>query len=201
MKIVVVKTGIANTASVCAALSRAGAEPLLTDDLAEIQSAERLMLPGVGAFGAAVSMLKENGSFSVIKERILEGKPTIAICLGFQLLAKSSEETSGVEGLGILPIDVKRFGADVRAPQFGWNKLVTDDECRLLEDGYAYFANSYRIPELPMNCGWAQARSEHGGSFVAAIEKGAVLACQFHPELSGSWGANLISRWLELTKG
>lgn len=201
MKIVVVKTGIANTASVCAALSRAGATPVLTDDAQEIERAERLMLPGVGAFGAAVNSLKSKGSFEIIKERILEGRPTIAICLGFQLLARSSEESPGAEGFGILPVDVKRFGADVRAPQFGWNKIMADEKCRLLEDGYSYFANSYRIPELAMSSDWSQARSEHGGSFVAAVEKGAVLACQFHPELSGIFGAKLIERWLELTKG
>ena len=83
----------------------------------------------------------------------------------------------------------------MRAPQFGWNRICPDDGCRLLAEGYAYFANSYRIATPP--AGWSVARADHGGSFVAAMERERVLACQFHPELSSAFGVELMRRWLE----
>ena len=88
-----------------------------------------------------------------------------------------------------------RYPHGVRVPQFGWNKVEAGDESLLLESGYAYFANSYRALEAP---GWRVATAEHGGTFVAAVERGNVIGCQFHPELSGAYGAALLSRFLEL---
>ena len=87
-----------------------------------------------------------------------------------------------------------RFDDSVRVPQFGWNTVEADSSCEVLADGCAYFANSYRLAEVPD--GWSGAVCEYGGEFVAAIERGAVVACQFHPELSGRWGLELLSRWL-----
>ena len=104
-------------------------------------------------------------------------------------------ESPGVGGLGCLDARVAHFPAGVRAPQFGWNAVVAGRDCALLRDGYAYFANSYRLPAAP--AGWATATADHGGAFVAAMERGSVLACQFHPELSGSYGAQLLARWLQ----
>ena len=79
-------------------------------------------------------------------------------------------------------------------PQLGWNRVVPKEGCTFLNEGYAYFANSYRLTSIPE--GWSGATSDHGGDFVAAIERGTILACQFHPELSGAWGAELVDRWL-----
>jgi imidazole glycerol-phosphate synthase subunit HisH len=92
---------------------------------------------------------------------------------------------------------VTRFPDSVCAPQLGWNRVVPDPPDTLLEPGYAYFANSYRLLEVP--AGWSAAWSEHGGRFVAALQRGGVLACQFHAELSGKWGLDLLRRWLERT--
>ena len=88
----------------------------------------------------------------------------------------------------------RRFGEGVRVPQLGWNQIVPAAECQLLRGGYAYFANSYRLIEPPP--GFAVATADHGGPFVAAIERGPLLACQFHPELSGAWGIELLRRWI-----
>ena len=96
--------------------------------------------------------------------------------------------------MAVLPGRVGRFPESVRVPQFGWNRVEPEPGCRLLEPGYAYFANSYRVLEAP---GCSVATAEHGGRFVAALEQGRVLACQFHPELSGAYGHELIARWLE----
>ena len=193
--VAVVRTGTANLASVLAGLRRAGAEPFLTDKASDIEEAPRLILPGVGAFAAAMDALRGADLVEPLKARISADKPTMTICLGLQLLARSSEESPGEEGFGIVDAEVKRFPNTVRVPQLGWNKITTVGDCQLLSEGYVYFANSYRIPEVPQ--GWSGAVSEHAGSFVAALEKGNLLACQFHPELSGKFGAALLERWVE----
>lgn len=190
----VVRTGVANIASVLAGLRRLGAEPALTEDPQTVATATAVVLPGVGAFGAGMERLRAAELVGVLRERVAAGQPTLAVCLGLQLLCEQSEESPGVEGLGALPATVRRFPSTVRVPQLGWNEVVPQAEGGLLERGFAYFANSYRLDRAP--AGWAWARSEHGGPFVAALERGAVLACQFHPELSGPWGAALLGRWL-----
>ena len=127
--------------------------------------------------------------------RIAADRPTICICVGHQLLFASSDESPGVQGLGVVPAHVGSFPADVRVPQFGWNDVHCSEDARLLEGGYAYFANSFRATEAP---GWTIASATHGGRYVAAMERGNVLGCQFHPELSGAYGEALLSRFLEL---
>jgi imidazole glycerol phosphate synthase glutamine amidotransferase subunit len=138
--------------------------------------------------------LGQKGLAEPVRERIRSNRPTLAICLGLQLLAEGSEESPGVGGLRVFSGSAARFTGNVRVPQLGWNEIVPDAGCRFLERGYAYFANSYRLAEAPS--GWSVAWAEHGERFVAAMERGAALACQFHPELSGAWGLRLLQRWL-----
>ncbi len=192
--VVVIRTGTANLASVLAALGRAGVEARVTDDPRDAERAERLVLPGVGSFGAAMHTLNARGLAEPLRRRILEGRPTLAVCLGLQLLAESSDESPGVSGLGVIPARITRFSERVRVPQLGWNRVAASPECRLIGSGWAYYANSYRLETPPS--GWASAATDHGGRFVGAMERGRVLACQFHPELSGAWGGRLIGRWL-----
>jgi imidazole glycerol phosphate synthase glutamine amidotransferase subunit len=116
------------------------------------------------------------------------------MCVGLQVLFEASDESPGSEGLDVLSGRVRRFPSDVRVPQFGWNRIEPELGCRYLEAGHAYFANSFRVLAAP---GCKIARALHGESFVAAIERGPLLACQFHPELSGAFGHRLIARWLE----
>ncbi|MEK0082494.1 imidazole glycerol phosphate synthase subunit HisH [Benzoatithermus flavus] len=194
-EVVIVPTGTANIASVMAAFRRLGASPRVSEAAGDVLAASHVMLPGVGAFGASMARLVQHGLDRVLKERIAADRPTIAICVGHQLLFERSEESPGVPGLGVVPGEVGRFPADVRVPQFGWNHVRAGEDSRLLEDGYAYFANSYRATEAP---GWTIATATHGGPFVAAMERGNVIGCQFHPELSGAYGAALLSRFLEL---
>lgn len=194
LRVAVVRTGTANLASVMAGLRRAGAEPFLTDSAEDIASASKLILPGVGAFAAAMTELRAKNLVGSLKKRIEEDRPTMTICLGLQLLAASSEESPGEAGLGVVDAQVTRFPKTVRVPQLGWNKITTVGACRFLSEGYVYFANSFRLQHVP--AGWGGAVSSHGGEFVAALEKGNLLACQFHPELSGEFGASLLSRWL-----
>jgi imidazole glycerol phosphate synthase glutamine amidotransferase subunit len=194
-EIVVCRTGTANLASVFAGLTRAGGAPRMADDAADVARAGHVMLPGVGAFGASMAPLRETGLDEALIERIDAGRPTLAICVGLQLLCRDSEETPGAAGLGILPLTVTRFPNTVRVPQLGWNRIEADPACHLLQSGYVYFANSYRVTEVPE--GWRGATADHGGPFVGGLERGAVLACQFHPELSGPFGHDLMKRWIQ----
>ena len=193
-EVVVVPTGTANLASVRAALMRLGARPRLAEDAAMIEDASHVVLPGVGSFGATMAGLREAGLDAALAARVTGGRATLAMCVGLQVLFEASDESPEERGLGVLPGRVGRFPDSVRVPQFGWNRVEPEPGCRLLEPGYAYFANSYRVLEAP---GCSVATAEHGGRFVAALEQGRVLACQFHPELSGAYGHELIARWLE----
>ena len=193
--VIIVRTGVANLASVLAGLRRAGAGARVSDDVTEVAAAQLLVLPGVGSFEAAMAQLRRLGLVELLVNRICEGRPTLAICLGLQLLGAGSEESPAEMGLGLFEERAARFGDGVRVPQLGWNAVTPDAGESWIEPGYAYFANSYRLVERP--AGWQVAWAEHGGRFVAALRRGVVLACQFHPELSGDWGVALLRRWLE----
>lgn len=198
-EVVIIATGVANIASVEAGLRRVGAEPRLSESPRDVEEADRVFLPGVGAFGAGMRRLTELGLVEPLKERIEAGRATMAICLGLQLMADSSDESPSAKGMGILPGRVMRFDPteeepDLVVPQFGWNRVEADEE-GLVRSGWAYYANSFRLVRPPD--GWRVAWSNHGGRFVAAVERDRVLACQFHPELSGPWGVELMRRWFE----
>jgi len=195
-EVLVVRTGVANVASVLAGLTKAGAVPHLSDDAGAVRAARAVVLPGVGAFAAGVKSLAARQLDLAIAERVRDSRPLLAVCLGLQLLLEASEEGPGERGLAVVPGVARRFQGDVRVPQLGWNRVVPAPECQLLREGHAYFANSYRLAEPPP--GFASAMTDHGGPFVAAFERGPLLACQFHPELSGTWGIDLLRRWVAL---
>ncbi|MBM4356915.1 MAG: imidazole glycerol phosphate synthase subunit HisH [Deltaproteobacteria bacterium] len=199
MQVAVVDTGTANLASMLAALRRHGVEPVLTGEARVVAEARLLVLPGVGAFGAGMAKLGEHALVAPLAARVRTSRPTLAVCLGLQMLGEASEETPGVEGIGVVPAMAQRFPAAVDGqrlvvPQLGWNAVEPRADVRLLEAGHAYYANSFHLASIPE--GWSGAESTHGVRFVAALERGPVLACQFHPELSGAWGHALIGRWL-----
>ena len=209
-RVAVAATGVANLASVLAALRRAGAAAEAVAAPRALAEAELALLPGVGAFGAAAAALRARGLDEAFLERWREGRPSLGICLGMQLFFEGSEESPGAAGLGILPGKARRFGPGLPLPQLGWNRLAAGPagsrEAALLEPGWAYFANSYLIGEAP--AGSIAYRASYGEDFVAALEAGplsdgrpALLLCQCHPELSGAWGAALLSRWLAGGKG
>jgi len=193
-EVYVVRTGAANTASVLAAFARVGARAELGVDPAAVAAASRVVLPGVGAFGPVAGRLLELGLARPLRERVEAGRPTLAICLGLQLLAAASEESPGARGLGVVAARVGRFPPGLVVPHLGWAQVLPERGCRFLLPGAAYFAHSYRLDAVPE--GWTAAWSEHGGRFVAALERGEVLACQFHPELSGAWGEEVVARWV-----
>lgn len=193
-EVLIVPTGVANLASVQAGLRRVGASSRVEADPDAARVADRVVLPGVGAFAPAMQQLQTSGLVDALRERIEQGRPTLCVCLGMHLLCNSSEESPGIVGLGIVPTDVLRFSSELRVPQFGWNKITAPTSARYLRTGYAYFANSYRVPE-PVES-WTCTMSDYGGPFVAAFERGDVVACQFHPELSGSFGGGVLRRFV-----
>jgi glutamine amidotransferase len=195
--VVVVPTGTANLASVRAGLRRVGVEARLARGADEVMAASSVVLPGVGSFGAAIESIDRQGLRQALCDYIGDERPLLAICLGMQLLCNSSEESPGVKGLGVFDDRIRRIPETVRVPQLGWNTIEPTGEAGLLTPGWVYFANSYRLETIPD--GWAGATAEYGGEFVAALERGAQLACQFHPELSGPWGAGLIRSWMDRT--
>jgi len=196
--LVVVPTGTANMASVRAAFKRLGADLTEATESADVSRAAGVVLPGVGAFGAAISQVDILGMRQALRDRVEQGRATLAVCVGMQLLCGASEESPGAAGLGVIDRTVSRFGGEEKVPQLGWNRVAPGPGSRFVEPGWAYFANSYRIDEEPE--GWIGSGTNYAGRFVSALERGNVLACQFHPELSGPWGAGLLGRWLETTR-
>ncbi|MCR9218356.1 MAG: imidazole glycerol phosphate synthase subunit HisH, partial [bacterium] len=181
------------TASLAAAFTRLGVASTITEDRAAIDEAELLVLPGVGSFGAGIATLDRLNLRGALNERAGSDRPLLAVCLGMQLLAERSDETPGVRGLEIIHGTARRFPPEVTVPQMGWNEIQAPADARFLRSGCAYFANSYRLTEAP--AGWRVATAHYAGPFIAAMERGATLACQFHPELSGWWGLRLLARW------
>lgn len=193
-EVLVVPTGSCNLASVSAGLRRAGARPVVAGDADAVADAPRVVLPGVGAFGPARRALAANGFDRALAARVTAGRPTLAICLGLQLLCEGSDEAPGVDGLGLVPGTVRGLDPSPRLPHMGWSRVTPPDAPGLIPEGWAYFAHSFALTNEPAGC--RVAWSTHGVPFVAALERDGLLACQGHPELSGRWGRRLIARWL-----
>ena len=197
-EVIVVHTGSANLASVVAALERLGVRTRVSEDASRVREAAMVVLPGVGSFGPAMRRLRARRLDGAVLERVRRERPLLAICLGMQVLCDGSEESPGVAGLGAAPGRLRRFDPPVRVPQMGWNRVMPAAGATLVRPAAMYFANSYRLGRVPD--GWAGATTDYGGPFASALERGPILACQFHPELSGSAGLELIGRWLALAR-
>jgi imidazole glycerol-phosphate synthase subunit HisF len=193
-RLAIVDSGVANLASVQASFSRLGIEPVVARDADTVRSASHVVLPGVGAFGAGMESLRARGLDHAIREAVADGTPVLAICLGLQLLTEGSEESPGIAGLGILSGICRRLPDEARVPHLGWNVVIPTSSSRAVTEMEAAFANSYALGTAP--AGWSSAWTVHGDAFVAAVERGRTVACQFHPELSGAAGASLLERWL-----
>ncbi len=191
-----------NIRSVEKALQHLGEETILTHDFREIQKADKVILPGVGAFGDAMEHLKHYELDRAIKEVIAMDKPFLGICLGLQLLFESSDETPGVEGLGILKGNILRIPEEegLKIPHIGWNSLEFPREGRLFQDlpadPYVYFVHSYYLQAQEPQI--VTATCEYGVHIHASVEKNQVIACQFHPEKSGEVGLKILKNFATL---
>lgn len=194
-EVTLVPTGAANLASVKSAFAQLGYSTKMASSPQEILDAGHVVLPGVGAFAAAMSHLQDRGFDAPLRERIRREQPFLGICLGLQLLSQASEESPGIEGLCVLSSTVRKLRAESCAlPHMGWNRVSAPEGSILQHSGNAYFAHSYCLDAVPRD--WRVSTAKHGETFVAAVERGNCLALQFHPELSGDWGLSLLERWL-----
>src|SRR5438128_8876272 len=193
--VVIVDSGVANLASIASAFRRLGANVVVTGIEGVVQDAPHVMLTGVGESGAGLGALRARRLDQAVTQAAARGTPLLGVCLGMQMLCEASEEAPGVPGLGVIPGICRCLPSDVRVPHLGWNAVTAAGE-GLVATGVAAFANSYALREAP--AGWVPAWTTHGVRFVAALEKigERLLACQFHPELSGAYGAALLERWL-----
>jgi glutamine amidotransferase len=196
--IAVVDSGVANLASVLAALSRLGCSAEVTTNPGIIRSADRIIVPGVGAAASAMEQLQKNGLVDAL--RVVK-QPVLGICLGMQLLFARSDEGEGIDCLGVIPGRIRALKALAACPipHMGWNEIRVDNSGHpLLKDiadgSYMYFAHSFAAPEGRHTL----ALAEHGGFFPAVVAHGNYFGCQFHPERSGASGLKLIENFLSL---
>lgn len=193
-----------NIKSVEKALHYLGEEAVITRDRDTILGADRVILPGVGAFGDAMEKLRTYELDKVIQEVVSQNTPFLGICLGLQLLFESSEESEGVEGLGILKGKVVRLPeeSDLKIPHIGWNSLKYPNPGRLFtgiaEDSYVYFVHSYYLQAKDPSI--VTATTEYGTLIHASVEQGNVFACQFHPEKSSEVGMQILKNFLTISK-
>ena len=195
MRLAVIDSGVANIGSVCYALERLGVQASLVRSADELAQAERALLPGVGAAGAAMARLRELQLIDAIRAF---PRPLFGICLGMQLLFERSAE-GDVEGLGLIPAQVRKLKEfpGVRVPHMGWNRLQRERDSALLqniaEGAQAYFVHSYAAPAGD----YTLASSTHGEAFSAIVRRGNVAGAQFHPERSAAVGAQLLKNFME----
>lgn len=191
-----------NIKSVEKALAYLGEEVRITRDREEILASDGVILPGVGAFGDAMEKLHTYGLVDVIREVVRRQIPFLGICLGLQLMFESSEESPGVEGLGLLPGKILKIPETpgMKVPHMGWNSLKIDPNSRLFKgipDGnYVYFVHSYYLKAGSEDI--VAATTEYGTHIHAAVEKGNLYACQFHPEKSSQTGLKILENFISL---
>jgi len=194
----VVDYGSGNLRSVSKALEKAGAAVQLVTAAAQLETLDAVVVPGVGAFGDCAANLRRSGLWEPIIAWLKAGRPYLGICLGYQLLFESSEETPDAKGLGILPGRVVRFrGENLKVPHIGWNTLEDTRGslyANLPSPPSFYFVHSY-FP-VPADEAMISARCEYGGQFAASVSTGAIHAVQFHPEKSQASGLALLGNFL-----
>lgn len=195
-----------NISSVQKAFEYLGAKTLVTRDPQEIVRSDRVVLPGVGAFGDAMGRIREYGLDPVIKEVVEKDTPFLGICLGQQLLFDFSEESDNVAGLGILRGGIRRIpdidakGNHYKIPQIGWNNLKFPNPGRLFkgvgDDAYVYFVHSYYLDAQDKSI--VTATTDYCVTVEASVEQGNVFACQFHPEKSADVGMQILKNFLDV---
>ncbi len=192
--IAVIDYGMGNLRSVQKGFEKVGFEAVVTSDIKTIESASKIVLPGVGAFTDCMNNLEDRGLVEPVIRGIEKGKPFLGICLGLQLLFEESEEFGNRKGLGVIKGKVKRFPVgDLKVPHMGWNSIKKVKDTPLLadlaDDSYLYFVHSYYVlPDEDV----AATTTDYGMEFTSSIIKDNIFACQFHPEKSQADGLKIL---------
>ena len=201
--IAIIDYGVGNLFSLICSFKSIGVDVVVTNRIEEIEAADKLILPGVGAFGDARRKLAETGMDRVILEQAQKGKPIMGICLGMQLLFEQGNEYGVHQGLGLLPGKVVSMEgvlpAQYKIPHIGWNQLIFKKESplfRYIQDGdFVYFVHSFFVKDCESSL---LATTEYGPALTAAVAKDNIYGCQFHPEKSGGVGLNILRGFAEL---
>lgn len=200
--IAIIDYGVGNLFSLQSSIKSLGADAVVTSDVSIINKADKLILPGVGAFADAAEKLRNSGLDNVIRDAVAKGKEIMGICLGMQLLFEKSYEYGEHVGLGLLKgevVPIKEYiNEDLKIPHIGWNALIFKNRSKLfkyIKDGdYVYFVHSY----FAVNCADSViATTEYGSELTAAVHKNNIMGCQFHPEKSGNVGLNMLKAFCE----
>lgn len=200
--IAIIDYGVGNLFSLTSSFKAIGADVIVTNDIATIKAADKLVLPGVGAFRDAAKKLRESGMDKVIIEEVAKGKPLMGICLGMQLLFEKSYEYGEHEGLGLLQGDIKPFAGTIdeslKIPHIGWNAIDVIPDCPIFKyvqkGDHVYFVHSFYAQLSSATA----ASAEYGIDFTAAVAKDNIYGCQFHPEKSGEVGLNILRGFNEI---
>ena len=201
--VAIIDYGVGNLFSLKSSFEYIGADVVVSGDADVIRAADRIILPGVGAFGDAAQKLRDSGLDALIKGEAADGKPIMGICLGMQLLLDRSYEYGEHEGLGLISGNITPIANDIRGdlkiPQIGWNALKFEGDKHAIfkyvdEGDFVYFVHSYHATD----CDSVIATTEYGATLCAAVGKGNVCGCQFHPEKSGQVGLNILRAFCEM---
>ena len=201
--IAVIDYGVGNLFSVEKAVAALGADVKVTSDKETIEAAEKIILPGVGAFGDCMKNLEATGLIPTIKSLVADGRPMLGICVGLQILFDGSEESPGAKGLGLIHGMVKKINAPgLKIPHMGWNSLTIRESREprdlfhgLQEHPYVYFVHSYHA--VPEDKSVITATTEYGEQLTASVAVGNLQATQFHPEKSGDVGLSILKNFIE----
>ncbi len=198
--IAIIDYGMGNLASVRNAFKKVGFETFITSDPDAIAAADKVVLPGVGAFADAIKLLRDQGIDRSLQEVVRRQVPLLGICLGMQLLFTESYENGIYKGLDIIPGTVEKFVIDLKVPHMGWNNITINPQSKLLQGipsgSYFYFVHSYYT--MPQDPDAVAARCNYGIDFCCAVEKEKVFATQFHPEKSADYGLKILTNFGEM---
>jgi glutamine amidotransferase len=196
-QVAIIDYGVGNLRSVEKALTAGGYDAIVTSDEAELHGAERLVLPGVGAFAACMQQLTARGFDRLVLERVSTGTPLLGVCVGMQLLFEESEEFGSTKGLGLLPGRVRRFSSDLVVPQVGWNQISQRARHPLFagipDHSFFYFVHSFYCESDDRDL--VVGETEYGAQYASVVARGNVCGVQFHPEKSQTAGLRLLSNF------
>lgn len=200
--IAIIDYGVGNLFSLHSSFLKIGADTVVTGDPSVIKSADRIILPGVGAYGEAAEKIKNTGLDKVVREVVADGKPLLGICLGMQLLFEYGTEFGRNDGLGLLKGHVKtmrdEIGSELKLPQIGWNALDIKKQNKLFKyinsGDHVYFVHSFHAVDCADSL---IATTEYGAEITAAVARDNVYGCQFHPEKSGETGLKILKGFLD----
>ena len=196
-RVAIIDYGVGNLRSVEKAFAATGQEAIVTSNKVELQKAERLVLPGVGAFAACMSALHEYGLVDLVLERVKDGVPMLGVCVGMQMLFEGSEEFGKSEGLGLLKGRVRRFSDDLIVPQVGWNRIHQNRQHALfsgiVNDSFFYFVHSYFCE--PEDDELIVGETSYGRNYASVVASRNVCGVQFHPEKSQAVGLKMLANF------